>query len=103
MLRHHHVADNLEFIFLPDLFKDLQEQVPARSGAKERSSLVTTTSDVVEIATSIPAAQSFGHGRNFISNVGREVESMQTHPLRRNLFGCVGWIRGPQRMGHPEC
>jgi len=29
MLRHHHVADYLEFIFLPDLLKYLQEQVSA--------------------------------------------------------------------------
>jgi hypothetical protein len=65
MLRHDHVANHLEFIFLPDFFKDLQEQISARCGAEEGLPLVTTTGEVVEIATSVPAAQSFGHGEEF--------------------------------------
>jgi len=75
MLRHDDVANHLEFIFLPDFFKDLQEQVSARRGAEKWFSLVATTGDVVEVATSIPAAQSFGQGGNFIlrSNIGLEV------------------------------
>jgi hypothetical protein len=32
MLGHHHVADHGEFIFLPDLFKNPQEQVSAGRG-----------------------------------------------------------------------
>ena len=54
-----------------DFFKDLQEQVSTRRGAEKWFSLVATTGDVVEVATSVPAEQSFGHGGNFIlpSNV----------------------------------
>jgi len=55
MLRHHHVADHLKFIFLPDLFKDLQEQVSADGGTEKGLPLVTTTSDVMEISPSIPS------------------------------------------------
>src|ERR1044071_294167 len=71
MLRHDHIANHLELIFLPDFFKDIQEQVSARCGAEKWFSLVATTGDVVQVATSIPAAQSFRHGRDFIlpSNV----------------------------------
>jgi hypothetical protein len=66
MLRHHHVANHLEFIFLTDFFKDIQEQVSPRSGAEEGLPLVTATGDEMEVATSIEPAQPFGHGRNFI-------------------------------------
>ena len=66
MLRHDHVTNHLEFVFLPDFFKDLQEQISARHGTEKWFSLVTTTGDVVEIATSVEPTQSFGHGGNFI-------------------------------------
>jgi hypothetical protein len=72
MLRHDHVTNHLEFIFLPDFFKDIQEQVAARRGAKERLPPVATTGDVVEVATSVPAAQSFGHGKEFYTSFERE-------------------------------
>src|SRR5258707_153937 len=65
MLRHDHVTNHLEFVFLPDFFKDFQEQVSARCGAEKWFSLVATTGDVVKVATSIEPAQSFGHGGNF--------------------------------------
>ena len=65
MLRHDYVTNHLEFIFLPDLFKDLQEQVPARRRSEKWLPPVTTTGDVVEIATAIEPAQAFGHGREF--------------------------------------
>ena len=65
MLRHHHVANHLEFIFLTDFFKDIQEQVSPRSGAEEGLPLVTATGDEMEVATSIEPAQSFGHGEEF--------------------------------------
>ena len=70
-----------------DFFKDLQEQVSARRRAEEGSSLVATTGDVVEVATSEPATQAFGHGGDFISNSEREVESLYTHPLRLQSVG----------------
>jgi hypothetical protein len=76
MLRHDHIANHLEFIFLPDFFKDLQEQVSGRRGAEKWFSLVTTTGDVVEIATSVPAAQSFGHGGDFILSSNVRVGSL---------------------------
>ena len=76
MLWHHDVPNHLELVFPPDLFKNIQEQVSARGGAEERSSLVTTTSDVVEIATSIPAAQSFGHGKKFYMTSRMRVEDL---------------------------
>jgi len=66
MLRHHDVANHLEFIFLTHFFKDFQEEVSPRSGAEEGLPLVTATGDEMEIPTSIEPAQSFGHGRNFI-------------------------------------
>jgi hypothetical protein len=47
---------------LPKLSK---EQISARRGAEKRLPLVTTTGDVVEIATSVEPAQSFGHGEEF--------------------------------------
>jgi hypothetical protein len=81
MLRHHHVPNHLELVLPPDLFKDLQEQVPARNGTKERSSLVTTTSDVMEIATSIPAAQSFGHGKKFYMTLKMSVGDFVNPPF----------------------
>jgi hypothetical protein len=65
MLRHDHVAKHLEFIFLTDFFKDIQEQVSPRSGAEEGLPLVAATGDEMEVATSVPAAQSFGHGEKF--------------------------------------
>ncbi len=116
MLRHDHVTNHLEFIFLPDLFKDLQEQVPARRGAEKWFSLVTTTGDVVEIATSIEPAESFGHGRDFIPTlcgrghsgtwerlVGRK--GWGTHSIGKNqlLHGEVNVpIRDRGRVGNPE-
>ena len=81
MLRHHHVTDHLELVLPPDFFKDLQEQVSARGGAEERPSLVTTTSDVMEIATSIPAAQSFGHGKEFYMALKMRVEDFVNPPF----------------------
>ena len=29
VLRHHHVANYLEFVFVPDFFKDLEEKISA--------------------------------------------------------------------------
>jgi hypothetical protein len=65
MLWHDHIANNMEFVFLPDFFKDLQEQVSARRRAEKWFSFVATTRYVVEVSTSVPAAQSFGHGEAF--------------------------------------
>ncbi len=65
MLRHDHIANHLEFIFLTYFFKDLQEQVSPRSGAEEWLPLVTATGDEMEVATSIEPAQSFEHGEEF--------------------------------------
>jgi hypothetical protein len=55
MLRHDHIANDREFIFLPDLFEDVQEQVSAGGGAEKWLSLVTTTSDEMKISASIPS------------------------------------------------
>jgi len=65
MLWHDHIANNMEFVFLPDFFKYLQEQISARRRAEKWFSLVATTGYVVEVATSIEPAQSFGHGEAF--------------------------------------
>jgi hypothetical protein len=56
---------HLEFIFLTDFFKDIQEQVSPRSGAEAGLSLVTATGGEMEVATSIEPAQSFEHGKEF--------------------------------------
>ena len=81
MLRHDHVTNHLEFIFLTDFFKDLQEQVSARGGAEEQSPLVTTRSDEMEVTTSIPTAQSFGHGEEFYTPFEREGRSFVIPPF----------------------
>jgi hypothetical protein len=54
MLRHHHIANHEELIFLPDLFKDIQEQVSAGRGTEKRFSLVTTAGNVMDVSISIP-------------------------------------------------
>ena len=72
MLRHDHIANHLEFIFLPDFFKDLQEQVSGRRGAEKWFSLVTTTGDVVEIATSVPSGAVLWAWRGFYTFFERE-------------------------------
>src|SRR6266571_4271586 len=99
MLRHDHIADHLEFIFLPDLFKDLQEQVSVGCGAEKRFSLVTTTGDVVKVATSIEPAQSFGHEREFYTPFEREGWKFVNPPfaaavglgVRDRIVGRKGW------------
>jgi len=102
MLRHHHIADDGEFISLPYLFEDLEEQVSAGCRTEKRFPLVATTGDVMEIAATIPPAQSFWHGRNSILTSNYQIERFVTHPLRPQA-ACIFWL-GPwtQRMGHPR-
>ena len=102
MLRHHDVANHLEFIFLTDFFKDIQEQVSPRSGAEEGLPLVTATGDEMEIPTSIEPAQSFGHGRNFILPFECEGREFVNPPFAAASSRAWGRTYGPQRMGHPR-
>jgi hypothetical protein len=67
MLRHHHITDDNEFIPLANFFKDFQEQISSRGRAEKWLTVIATAGDEMVIAASIPPAQSFGHGGDFIN------------------------------------
>ena len=65
-------------------------------------SLVATTGDVVEIATSVPAAQSFGHGGNFIFPSNVRVGSLKAHPCGGSQSGRVKTDTRAAKDGAPS-
>jgi hypothetical protein len=103
MLWHDHVPNYMEFIFLTDFFKDIQEQISAGRRAKKWFSVVATTRDVVEISTSVEPAPSFGHGGNFILRSNVRGWKFVYPPFAAAISRVYRTDFWPQRMGHPRC
>jgi hypothetical protein len=74
----HHTVGAPSFASLKLVWNHISDWQTQRVGIVNRRSLqvrllpVTTTGDVVEVATSVPAAQSFGHGGGFYTPCERE-------------------------------
>ena len=60
MLRHHHVTNHLEFVLLCRTSSKIFRTGLGHDAEPRNSSTVATTGDVVEVATSVPAASSLG-------------------------------------------
>src|SRR5258707_9676303 len=73
MLRHHHIPEDRESVFLPDFFQNLEEQIFAAFGSEKWPTMVTGARNEMQPASTVPALQTPGH-----------VEILLAHPFFRS-------------------
>ena len=61
MLGHNHVSDDHEAVTTADLFEDLEKQIAPWFGVEQRTTLVTTEGDEVQIAGAVVSSEAIGH------------------------------------------
>src|ERR1700736_5991653 len=63
MLRHQHIADHHKTVATAYLLQDFEKHIAAARRAQQRSTLITTGGDVVEISAAVVTMETSGHGR----------------------------------------
>ncbi|HUK74071.1 MAG TPA: hypothetical protein VLV47_01205, partial [Candidatus Bathyarchaeia archaeon] len=71
MFGHDNVADDHKLIALTHLFQDLKKQIAAVRATEKRMALVTTTSDEMEMSSTVIPFETPRHGRR----IGDEISS----------------------------
>ena len=61
VLRHDHVSNYNETTASSNLLEDFKKQVPAARGAQQRTPMITTKGDEVQVSGAIAAMQTPGH------------------------------------------
>ena len=62
MLGHDHIPDHNKAVSHPHLFQNPAKQISPMSGAEQRTTMIATRCDEVQVSASIVTMQTLGHG-----------------------------------------
>jgi hypothetical protein len=64
MLRHDNVPNQPKTVDVAHLAQNINKEIPGTGRGEQRHAPVTTARDEVQVPVSVPALQSFGHGKS---------------------------------------
>jgi hypothetical protein len=106
MLGHHHVSDHDETVSNTDFLKDFEEQIPSAHRAKERTPMIRTECDEVQVSGAVitmqapPAQRDRNGGSRRLSVTGEHSAGIRKSPPFENRK--VPVLSEVEGVGHPQ-